>query len=80
MAEAEVKVTVITTDEMEVYISDERTLEILIEALKASARLDYTGNGLTFDFSELAPVVRAVLPETYNRLLTKLKKEKEEQE
>lgn len=60
-----------------VLIENDRTLEVIIEAFKAAARLDYTGERLSFDYEPIVSAVRVALPNLYDSLLATLKTDKE---
>ena len=53
-----------------------RVFECFIEALERAARLDYSGEALSFDNSVIDVAFSIILPNTYNKTLTRLKAEK----
>lgn len=53
-----------------------RMLECFIEALERAARLDYSGEALSFDNSVIDVAFSIIMPNMYNETLTRLKAEK----
>lgn len=61
----------------EALICNDQLLTALIDAIKLSARLYTTEDHIFFDSEPLNSLLRVLLPETYEQLLTKLKADKE---
>ena len=61
----------------EALICNDQLLTALIDAIKLSARLYTTEDHIFFDSESLNSLLRVLLPETYEQLLTKLKADKE---
>lgn len=61
--------------EYDAYAKDERTLEILLNAIEFDACLDYGGNGLIFTKGVLSNVMKAMCPKTYEKIYKRLQEE-----
>ena len=56
---------------------NDNILDFMIQALRNAARLDYSGNALSFDYSVIDSALKLLLPDTYDEILSKLKADKE---
>ena len=50
---------------------------LLITAIKGSAKIDYSGEKIELPYGAIDSIVKILLPDTYDEIITKLKADKE---
>ena len=69
--------TVISQHDYDALQYNDSILSLLITAIKRSAALDYSGDKITMPYGDLDAIIRTLLPDTYDEIITKLQADKQ---
>ena len=68
---------VITRTEYNALKDNNNLFYLLVEAIKTAVKFDYSGEKIDFPYGQFDAIIKTLLPDTYDEIITKLQADKE---